>query len=130
MSDDERVKQTRDELQALMVDALREVWDEFKAAGISVLGQEVGFGDRHGVIRFTAADTARVCANAIAVRAADLEAIVRDLAASEPLYRHCSGSECMLCDGWPGNPDAHNHAESCPWRRARELMSTQPEEQT
>jgi hypothetical protein len=78
-------------------------------------------------------------------RLEQLEAIIRDLAAADP----CSDDEydaqagpCVFCGAEPvgidRSPDGlggedgriparqEDHAESCPWRRARELMSEEP----
>lgn len=66
--------------------------------------------DRLAVLKIVGADSRR----------AEEVAIVRDLAAERwPM----AGEEhhCMLCGAYRGlNPE--DHAESCPWRRAKELM--------
>lgn len=60
--------------------------------------------------------------NLLLSQLAQAEAIVRDLAASPtPGYPHPDAPLiCELCDG------QDTHAESCPWRRAREWCDTHP----
>jgi hypothetical protein len=53
-------------LERRMVTALTEAYEDLERHRVSALGVRRGLGDRHGIIRLTIADVARICCKVVA----------------------------------------------------------------